>query len=157
MLKNMTASPLKVSHNGVTYTFYPLSDGDYGEFEMWMQDRFVSAARRHINDLPKDERTLILMDVIRQASLLTFSSPEAKALMGTVEGSSFLLYLSLRRGDGSLTHADVRALCTNPDFIVKGVQAVAQITAVPFPAAPKKVRGKQRSAKPSTEKKSTKS
>ena len=128
MTAHITGAPLEFDFDGKTYLFYPLRDKDYGEFEIWAQDRYIQTTKRNLEGLSEDQQKLLLMNAFEHASLITFASAECKAMMQSVEGAAKLVHLSLRRGEPDITLDDVRIMCTNPDFVVAAFAKIATLT-----------------------------
>lgn len=127
MSAHMSGAPLTIVYQRKTYKFSPLRDLDYGEFEMWAQDRFIQVTKRNIKDLPEADQKILLMNSFEKAALITFSSKEARVLMKSVEGAAFLCYLSLRREHPDMTLDEVRTLCTHPSFIDVAFSTIAEL------------------------------
>jgi len=144
MSTHMAGVPIELIFQDKKYTFHPLRDMDYGEFEAWAQDRYIQVTKRNIADLPETERHMLLLQSFERASLITFSSKEARILMSSVEGAAKLLHLSIRRGEPAITEDDVRKLCTDPQFVVKAFDTIAQLTS---PAIRKAAQAKKKSGK----------
>ncbi len=114
-LAKATAAPIHITLGKKEYRVSPLRDADYGEYEVWVQDRFVSVAKRTTKDLEPEERDSILKDAVSKAGAMTISSPEALRLMGSVEGAAMLMYLSIRRRHPDITYDEMVKLLTDPE------------------------------------------
>jgi hypothetical protein len=111
---DMTAAPVQIPIDGRTYYLSPLSDQDFGEFERWVQDRYLDVAKRNLEGLTGADRETLLRVSYEKAAGLKVNSPEALGLMDTVDGASKLLQLALRHRHPEVTFAEAQRLCTNP-------------------------------------------
>lgn len=147
LMGNMTASPIEFIYREQKFSFYPLRDCDFGEFEMWVQDRIVDVTKRNIRDLPPEQQTLLLMNACDRAALVTFGSKESLQLMRSVEGAARILYLSTRK---AIPLEKIRELASDPDFVAKAFQKVGYLASM----ATSKMLGKKKLIPTSRERKS---
>jgi len=98
-----TATPTTVELGGRQYCVSPLRDKDYGEFEKWVQDRYMDLAQRNLDSLSPENQEKLLHHAYDQAARITMASPEAVQAVITMEGSVKLLWLHLRREQPDLT------------------------------------------------------
>ena len=155
MSSYMTQAPLELTVGDKSLILYPLRDRDCGVFERWCQDRYIETTKRNISDLPKEDQRVYMMQAFDRAALITFSSQEARILMGTVEGAARLLYLSINQGDAAFTLDDARALTVEPSFVEAALEKIASLMAPPDTS--EKSKPKKNQAKKQHVKKSTKS
>jgi hypothetical protein len=113
----MTAACSEVIVDDKTYRLAPLADRDWGEFERWTQDKYLHLARRNLEGMSPDEKAILLKEAWATASKITISSPESLNIMSTVDGAAYLLYLSLRREDSTVTFELAQNICTNPEVM----------------------------------------
>lgn len=109
-----TAAFVKVTLDGTTYRVSPLRDKDFGAFERWVQQRFLDVTKQNLEGLTEDQATRQLDRAFERAGSITFVSPEASALMASVEGAVFLFWLSVRQEHPDVTESQLTALLTNP-------------------------------------------
>lgn len=126
-ISQITAAPSHIKIGDKTWRARPLADGDYGEFERWVQDRFITLAKRNLDGLSDPDRATLLKVAYDKASALTISSPESLALMSTVDGAAFLLYLSLRREHSEMTVELARELATDPSALDAFMDRIRQL------------------------------
>ncbi|MFA5041114.1 MAG: hypothetical protein WC464_05730 [Bdellovibrionales bacterium] len=116
-LAKMTAAVSELKIDNITYRISPLRDMDFGEFERWVQDRYMDVALRNLELLSEKDREVLIKAAYEKAAALTASSPEAIGLMTTVEGAAKLLWLSLRRERPDITIEAAQELATHPKTV----------------------------------------
>jgi len=146
MTAHITGAPIEIVYDVKTVKLYPLRDGDFAEFEIWAQDRFIQTVKRNIKDLPEAQQTILLSDALTKASLITFGSEECRILMSSIDGAAKLLHLSIRRGDPTITYDDVRSMCTDPEFVACAFEKIV------FLSSPDLSREKEKLKKKKTKK-----
>jgi len=102
-----TAASSSFKYEGKTYRLSPLRDRDWGEFELWVQDRVMALAKRSLNGLSEAHQEVVIKHALEVASNITVSDPAAMKLMTSLEGGVKLAWLSLRREHPELTEAEV--------------------------------------------------
>lgn len=128
-LAQMTAAPSEFTVDGKTYYLSPLADEDFGQFERWVQDRYLDVAKRNLGGLGKEDREALLKNAYEKAAELTISSPEALNLMTTTDGSAKLLHLSLLRRHPDITFQEVTQLVTNPTVVRISMDRIKDLNA----------------------------
>ena len=103
----MTAAPGEITLGDNKYLMAPMVDQDWGTSERWVQDRFVTLAKRHMIDLESNQRAELFRDILSKAASLTVDSPESLRLMASMAGAVKLLWLGLHRNHPELTEADI--------------------------------------------------
>jgi len=126
-LADITAAPSTLEMGGKVYTVSPLQDRDYGEFERWVQDRYLDVATRNVDKIPSENREAFLQHAYDTAAEITIHSDRALSLMVTVEGSAFLLWLSVRRDHPEATYEEVLRFATDPKTLQKAMEKVEQL------------------------------
>lgn len=119
-----TAAPVELKLNGKTWYVSPLAEEDYGEFERWVQDKYVELVKRNLGDLSDDESSKQLSDAFRHAATITMHSAQSLRLMSTVDGCVKLLWLGMRRRQPDLTEQDVYGIISNPRLINQALDAI---------------------------------
>ena len=106
-LGTATKAPLTVEVEGKKYTLSPLELGDFGEVERWLEMLPYEKARRKIAALGEvvtpeiREAIIALADAQSQAS--SFGDAKSSQVLTTVEGTGYLLWLSLRKCHPEIT------------------------------------------------------
>jgi len=131
---NTTAAPLRFEVDGKAYCMSPLKDRDFGEFELWLQDRCIDLARRNTEGLAPGDKE-ILRCAVDKAMKLTISSPEALDRMMTIDGASELLYLSLRAEHPDITYEEARRLCTRAEVLKVCMDRITMLNSPPKASA----------------------
>ena len=146
----MTAAPSELHVEGVTYRVSPLRDRDFGEFERWVQDRYLDVALRNLAGITDDrDRETILKAAYEKAAHITASSPEAIQLMVTVDGAAKLLWLSLRREHSDITFEQAADLATHPQTVKMFMDKIRDINKVETAATTKGDKKKRSAARKS--------
>ena len=109
-----TAAFGRITLGGTKYRVSPLQDKDFGAFERWVQQRFLEVTKQNLEGLTEDQATRQLDRAFERAGLITFVSPEASALMASVEGAVFLFWLSVRHEHPDVTESQLTKLLTDP-------------------------------------------
>jgi hypothetical protein len=110
----ITAAPIPMQFGGETYYMSPMRDGDYGEFEAWIQDRYLSLAKRNLDGLEPPDRETLLKAALEKAGSLTIYSPEAIQVMVSVDGAAKLIWLSLRHRHPEIAEERVKGWVSDP-------------------------------------------
>jgi hypothetical protein len=114
---DITASPSEIEIGGQVYRISPLRDRDFGEFERWVQDRYLDVARRNLEGLNETDKVTLLKCAYEKAASLSISSPESLKLMTTIDGAAMLMYLSLRREQPDITYNKAIELTTDAKMV----------------------------------------
>lgn len=149
-MSNMAQSPLDFEYDGKKYVLFPLRDIDNQSFELWCQDRYIEVTRRNIKDLPIEEQRFHLSQAFDRAALITFSSAEARQLMGSIEGASRLLFYSIRQGDDTFTLEQARELASDVGFSSAALTKIAYLSTDMSNKKPPKKKVKKSPVKKST-------
>lgn len=126
-LPEMAATPGTIQLNGDTYRISPLKLSEFAEFERWVEDTPIRRAIRNLASVPEELQGTILREAQREAaesrklksgnagevrkSLMERQLRMGEAMM-TVEGTTFLLYLSLRKQQPELNQQQISELVT---------------------------------------------
>lgn len=96
------------------YNLSPLTLGDFRRFTLWVQyrdyDNFLTLKEKLTPEDFAVESKRILSEC--SAKRLTESSQEVQAAFATLEGVTYLLYLSLKRNHPTITAVDVGDVLT---------------------------------------------
>ena len=144
-LAQVISPPTNVEWNGVVYRFHPLRDRDYGEWEAWLQDQYITRIKRNVSGLSDVDRQRQLDRVFDKVHQITLSSPASTQAMGTLEGVGFMYWLSLRREMPDLTISDVLSLVTNAAFLNAAIDAFNLANARALGAEKKHLRVRKKS------------
>ena len=102
--------------DGKHYNLSPLTLGDLRRFTQWAQYRDYESFQSLKDRLPPDdfqaESKRLLSDCSRKR--LTESSPEVQELFATLEGSVYLIYLSVKRNHPTITAGEIADVVTLP-------------------------------------------
>jgi hypothetical protein len=117
MTARVTAVPIPIVFNdGSTYQFSPLTDKDLDELDEWMQSRLIEAARRSLSkSASQEERDETLRVAMREATKLTFLSPDGARMIATLPGMTHLCYLSLRKCHPDVDEPSLHKLLSDPE------------------------------------------
>lgn len=118
---------------GRTYYMSPMRDGDYGEFEAWVQDRYLSLAKRNLRDLEAADRETLLKAALDKAGSITIYSPEAIQLMVSIDGTAKLIWLSLRHRHSEVTEQQVRGWVSDPVVLREALDRHDELNRPPPP------------------------
>lgn len=110
---NITAAPIELDYGDEKFMYSPMTDGDYGEFERFVQRRFIEVATQNIDLIPQENRQGILNHAYDKAAAIIFTSPDALTIMRTVDGVAFRTYLGVRRNHPEVTYEKIRKLSTS--------------------------------------------
>lgn len=122
-----TAAPTVVELGGKKYKLKPLRDRDLGEFEQWVQDRYLQTVKRNLADLDGADRDRLLDRAFDRAATITASSPEALKLMTSVEGATKLLWFGLRQEQPNITEEEVSSLIAEPGAFDAATEALDRV------------------------------
>lgn len=151
----LTAAPRPLTIGGQTYQLHPLTIGDLGRLQAWLETQLpdpVAAALKHCTpDVPVATQKFMLAEAIAQASKprIKLGTPEADVLINSFGGVCEMLILSIRKGDSNfnrddaerlfdvMTPADiVRAMSlTGTDLVMSGADPDPKATTTPTPTA----------------------
>lgn len=140
-----TAAPICRTIDGKEYKFSPLCDGDYGEFEQFLQDREMAIAKRNVEGLPVELAKEVLKHAHDRAAQMEFAGPGFAAAMRTVAGGLKIIHLSLLHKQPNMTLEDVAKLVSDPGVFADLVEDVP--LGLPDIAAPKKKRAVKKTPK----------
>ena len=98
------------------YNLSPLTLGDLQSFTRFVQYRDWQQFQTLKDDIPQDEFAAESRRLLQEASKtrLNESSPEVQAMFASLEGSVYLLYLSLKRNHPAITYPQVADVVTIP-------------------------------------------
>lgn len=123
-LAEMTAAPLEipikvkdsqgVEHEKI-YRMAPLTQADFGEFELWMQTRYVDRVKEMTKDLTPEERSTQIKYALERSVELTVTSNEGVRIINTLDGMKHLVYISLRREHPAIDLEEVGRLMMSAD------------------------------------------
>ncbi len=110
-----TGASASITFNGKTVLISPLNDQDYGEFEVWMQQRFFAIIKVGVKDLSSADRQAVLIDAAKEMPYLTINSPKAQETMTCIDGAGRMFWMALRHKQPEITLEEVLEWITNED------------------------------------------
>jgi hypothetical protein len=135
----ITASPIEVELDGKKFMCSPMTDSDWGEFERWVQARYIELASKNIDKIPQSERQGFLNHAYDRAAAIIFQSPEALQLLTSVDGSAFRTWLGVKRNHPEITFEFIRKCLTDPEKIKEVLAKLDFLDYQPESKSPKKV------------------
>lgn len=124
--------PKPLSIGGKTYLLHPLNFDDHGEVQAWLdaQQRDVFAiAQQQIASgrFSVEIQKFMIKSALEIAarSRIYVGTPEADAMLDTIEGKAEMLYLSIKKGDPSFTYDKAMGLLRQMDLFSREQAAVA--------------------------------
>ncbi len=109
-----SARPLSVA--GTTYHVHPLTLGDYGKLQAWLEtqipDPVAVAVRNCTADVPISLQKHMISEALAIASKprLKLGTPEADAIINSFGGVCEVLILSIQKGDPTFSREDAERL-----------------------------------------------
>jgi hypothetical protein len=126
--------PLKVG--GEEYLAYPLNFDDHGDVQRWLDAQVrdpLEIVRKAIEagDFPAEMQKFMVRSAIEIAarSRILIGTPEADALLDSIEGKALMIHLSIRKGDPKFTYEQAMGVLRKMDEISRA-QAVAAADAM---------------------------
>ena len=102
-----TAAPMSFKMKGQSLRLSPLRDCDFGEFERYLQDRYVEVAKRNLSGLDNAVQIELLRDVMDTAAGITITSPKGQELMQSIESVVKFVWLHCRQHQPDLTETEL--------------------------------------------------
>lgn len=102
-----TAAPITFKSNGKELRLSPLEDRDFGEFERFLQDKYVEVAKRNLSGLEPSVQIELLKDVINTAAGITITSTRGQELMQSVESIVKFVWLHCRKHQPELSETEL--------------------------------------------------
>lgn len=113
-LSDATKAPVTITVDGKVWTLAPLELRDFGEIERWLEVLPFEKARRKIAALGEAATPEICKPIIEQAEAeskkATLQNPKALQMIATLEGTAFLLWMSLRKAQPEVTRDEASRL-----------------------------------------------
>ena len=116
-LGDLTAQPRPLRVGDKTYQVHPLTITDFGALQIWVDsqhpDPFAAVAAQIGTGrfTPAQERHLLTAAVeFSGKSKPKLGTPEADALVRSIEGIKHLLYIAIHKGDPTFTEADAETM-----------------------------------------------
>lgn len=98
--------PTAVTVGGKTYQFHPTSFDDHGDVQTWLDEQQKDPFAIVQEQIAKGRFSVEIQKYMVKSALelasrsrVLVGSPEADALLDSVEGKAFLIYLSIKKGD----------------------------------------------------------
>jgi len=146
----VTAAPTSIKFtDGNTYLFRPLTDKDFDTLDEWLQSRYVENGMKAIPaEWPEEKQNAVINSIVRASLMITFLTPGGLELLGTLQGMTFVSWLSLRKEHPHLTLDLVRELLIQKQNLQLVNEAFRKVNAVPANPHRAKVRmGKNRNGR----------
>ena len=109
-MSEATKAPLTIEVGGREYILSPLELDDFGAAEKWMEMLPYDRARRKIAALDEvateARQEKILAEADAESAALRFGTEAANARLSTIEGTGYMLWLSLRKRQPEMTKED---------------------------------------------------
>ena len=106
-LATATKASLTVEVEGKKYVLSPLELGDFGDVEHWLEMLPYEKARRKIaalGDIATPEmQERIIAKADEESNAVTIGDAKSSEILATVEGTGYLLWLSLRKCQPEIT------------------------------------------------------
>lgn len=102
-LADATAAPVQFTMGDKTLKLAPLTDADFGEYERYLQDRYVSVAKRNCADMSESIQIALLKEVIDTAAHITLTSVKGQELMTSMEAVVRFVWLHCRKHQPDLS------------------------------------------------------
>lgn len=122
-LSTLTMQPTTLTIDGKDYKVHPLDLGDFGYLQEWIDRQFPNPIAIVKKTIDEGGYNLTLQQYMLKEALILASqprhligTPEADALLTSVDGMKQTLYLSIRKGDPSFTEADAETLFAKMNF-----------------------------------------
>jgi hypothetical protein len=109
-----------------TYQLYPLDWTDHGEIQKWLDSQVrnpMDLVRSELarGGLPMEIQKYMVESAqkVWSRSRIPIGTAEANDLLGSPAGRTFLLYLSIRKGDKNFSLDDAQTVLTNMDDMAR--------------------------------------
>ena len=115
-LATLMGAPRSLTVDGREYHIYPLTLGDLGKLQAWLNSKLPDPFRAiegRLEGLTVEQQKYLLRDAADRANrprVIPFQSAEGQELLQTFEGVKELLWLSIHRGDPGFSREDAEAL-----------------------------------------------
>ncbi len=104
-LADATAAPVQFTMGDKTLKLAPLTDADFGEYERYLQDRYVSVAKRNCTDMSETIQVALLKEAIDTAAHITITSVKGQDLMTSMDAVVRFVWMHCRKHQPDLTEA----------------------------------------------------
>ena len=129
-LAKLTAAPMELEYNKKIYRVSPLRDRDLGELQNFIQDKYLSLAKRNLDGMSTENKSLLLKTAFEKATTLRVYSAESSGILNSVEGIAKMSWLSLRKEHSDLTFDQVWDLCNDSNFVENMMQLITELNKV---------------------------
>ena len=106
-LATATKASLTVEVEGKKYVLSPLELGDFGDVQLWLENLSYEKARRKIKALgdiaTPEMQERIIAKADEESNAVTIGDAKSSEILATVEGTGYLLWLSLRKCHPEIT------------------------------------------------------
>jgi hypothetical protein len=129
----LSAAPVPiVFSDGSEYLFAPLNDRDTDTIDQWLQSHFIEVARKSLTaTATPQEREETLLLAMREAQKINFLTMDGVESLATLNGMTFICWLSLRKNHPDVTQEQLREKLTNPANMECVNQAFARVNKKP--------------------------
>lgn len=127
-ISDAVAAPSAVTFSGKEYRLTPLTEGDFGEFERWMQDHHMELAKRHLTGVPAEVASDLYKHAYDQAMKISITSKEALQMLNSLDGAVMLISLMLRKHHPDMGTEVVRTILSDADNFKQAMAALERLT-----------------------------
>ena len=105
----VTAAPVPINLGGTEYLVSPLTDKDLVSLDEYIRHIHIKTAVDSCKNMPQEIADKALSMAVKQASSMTFMSPEGAGLIKSVAGVARILWLGIKHNHPTVTHEDISA------------------------------------------------
>lgn len=114
-LATLNARPRPMMLGGESYDIHPLTLGDFADLQRFVESQFpdpIAAAKANLDGLPMAVQQYLLKEALAIAARPKprLGTPEADAILQSLDGVREILFLSIRKGRPAFTRTDAAAL-----------------------------------------------
>ena len=128
-MSDITGAGTPIKLGDVTYLVSPLSDKDLIELDEFVRFVHVNAA---VNSAPAAMKDRALEIAIKQASSLSFMSPDGAAIIKNHNGISRILWHGIRHNHPEVTHEQIRELVVNHEVVAEANRVFKKLNVDPL-------------------------
>jgi len=129
----VTGAPTVIRFNdGKEYLFRPLTDKDFDTLDEWLQSKYVENGMKAIPDeWPEEKQNAVINSIVKASLTITFLTPGGLQLLSTLQGMTFIAWLSMRKEQPDLTLDKVRELLIMEKNLKLVNQSFMKVNALP--------------------------
>jgi hypothetical protein len=111
------AEPPLITLKGRTFQLHQWNSQDHREFELWMRQRYIAAARDMAQGLPEASRMELYQYAVDRAAQIGPFSADAASVMASIEGAAKALWFSVRKEHPDMTEEEVAELLSDRETL----------------------------------------